>query len=62
MIGGEITQLYTDFEGTREDDSGKSVPVHAKAIDVLRRQPNGSWKLMMGDPNARERNSRSDKT
>jgi len=42
------------FEGTREDDSGKTVPVHAKAVEVLRRQPDGSWKLIMGDPNGRE--------
>jgi uncharacterized protein (TIGR02246 family) len=53
-IVGEIAQLYTDFEGTREDDSGKTVPVHAKAIEVLRRQPDGTWKLIMGDPNGRE--------
>ena len=54
MVVGEIAQLYTDFEGTREDDSGRTVPVHAKAIEVLRRQPDGSWKLIMGDPNGRE--------
>ena len=54
VIVGEVAQLYTDFEGTREDDSGKTVPVHAKAIEVLRRQPDGSWKLIMGDPNGRE--------
>ena len=51
---GEIAQLYTDFEGTRVDESGKAVPVHNNAIEVLRRQPDGSWKLSMGDPNARE--------
>ena len=39
---GEIARLYTDFEGTREDDSGKTVPVHSRAIEVLRRQPDGS--------------------
>ena len=54
VIVGEITQLYTDFEGRTEDDSGKTVPVHAKAIEVLRRQPDGGWKLIMGDPNGRE--------
>jgi uncharacterized protein (TIGR02246 family) len=51
---GEIAQLYTDFEGTRVDKSGKTVPVRNNAIEVLRRQPDGSWKLIMGDPNARE--------
>lgn len=51
---GDVAQLYTDFEGTRVDESGKTVPVRNKAIEVLRRQPDGSWKLITGDPNARE--------
>jgi uncharacterized protein (TIGR02246 family) len=51
---GDIAQLYTDFEGTMIDASGKTVPVRNKAIEVLRRQPAGDWKLIMGDPNARE--------
>jgi ketosteroid isomerase-like protein len=53
-IIGDIAQLYTDFEGTRVDDGGKTNPVRNKAIEVLRRQPDGSWKLIMGDPNGRE--------
>ena len=51
---GDIAQLYTDFEGTTADNRRKTVPVHNKAIEVLRRQPEGDWKLIMGDPNARE--------
>ena len=51
---GDIAQLYTDFEGTILDGSGKTVPVRNKAVEVLRRQPDGSWKLIIGDPNARE--------
>ena len=51
---GDIAQLYADFEGTRLDESGKAVPVRNSAIEVLRRQPDGSRKLIMGDPNGRE--------
>jgi ketosteroid isomerase-like protein len=51
---GEIAQLYTDFEGTKIGDSGNTVPVRNKAIEVLRRQPDGSWKLITGDPNGRK--------
>lgn len=51
---GDIAQLDTDFEGTGVDDSGKIIPVHNKAIEVLRRQSDGSWKLIMGDPSGRE--------
>jgi uncharacterized protein (TIGR02246 family) len=51
---GDIAQLYTDFEGTMNDESGKSVAIRNKAIEVLRRQPDGTWKLIVGDPNGRE--------
>jgi uncharacterized membrane protein/ketosteroid isomerase-like protein len=34
---GDLAQLYTDFKGTTGDSSGKTVPVHSKAIEVLRR-------------------------
>jgi uncharacterized membrane protein/ketosteroid isomerase-like protein len=50
---GDIAQLYTDFEGTGFDDSGKSIPIYNKAIEILRRQSDGSWKLIVGDPNGR---------
>jgi ketosteroid isomerase-like protein len=49
----DIAQLYTDFEGTQVDDSGNRVAVCSKAIEVLRRHPDGSWKLIVGDPNGR---------
>jgi hypothetical protein len=51
---GDIAQLYTDFEGTTVDTSGNTVAIHHKAIEVLRRQPDGAWKLIVGDPNGRE--------
>jgi ketosteroid isomerase-like protein len=51
---GNISLLYTDFEGTTVDSLRKSVTVQNKAIEVLRRQPDGTWKLIMGDPNGRE--------
>jgi ketosteroid isomerase-like protein len=50
---GDVAQLYTDFEGTTVDSSGKTTPLHDKAIEVLRRQTDGGWKLIMGDPNGR---------
>ena len=50
---GDIAQLYADFEGTTVDSAGNTVPVQSKAIEVLRRQPDGGWKLIMGDPNGR---------
>jgi uncharacterized protein (TIGR02246 family) len=51
---GDIAQLYTDFEGTAFDASGKTTEVRNKAVEVLRRQAGGGWKLIVGNPNARE--------
>jgi ketosteroid isomerase-like protein len=51
---GDIAHLYTDFEGTTLDAAGNAVEVRHKAIEVLRRQPDGTWKLIVGDPNGRE--------
>ena len=54
VTAGDIAQLYTDFEVTTVDGSSKTVPVYNKAIEVLRRQPDGDWKLIIGDPNGRQ--------
>jgi uncharacterized protein (TIGR02246 family) len=49
----DLALLYTDFDGTTVDGSGKTIELRSKAIEVLRRQPDGTWKLIIGDPNAR---------
>jgi pimeloyl-ACP methyl ester carboxylesterase/ketosteroid isomerase-like protein len=53
VVIDDIAQLYTDFEGTAVDESGATVEARYKAVEVLRRQPDGTWKLIMGDPNGR---------
>jgi uncharacterized protein (TIGR02246 family) len=50
----DVAVLYTDFQGTANDPSGNAVEIRQKAIEVLRRQPDGTWKLIVGDPNGRE--------
>ena len=49
----DLALLYTDFDGTTVDRSGKAIELTSRAIEVLRRQPDGTWKLIIGDPNAR---------
>ena len=41
----DLALLYTDFDGTIE--------LRSRAIEILRRQSDGTWKLIIGDPNAR---------
>jgi uncharacterized protein (TIGR02246 family) len=50
----DIAVLYTNFQGTTTDASEKTIDARYNAIEVLRRQPDGCWKLIVGDPNGRE--------
>jgi uncharacterized protein (TIGR02246 family) len=50
----DVAVLYSDFEGTTMDASEKTIDVRYNAVEVLRRQPDGCWKLIVGDPNGRE--------
>ena len=56
---GDIALLYTDFLGTTIDVAGRTVEVRSHAIEILRRQPDGTWKLIVGDPNGRAERPRS---
>jgi len=50
---GDTALLYTNFEGTMVDATGGTVEVRSKAIEVLRREYDGTWKLIIGEPNGR---------
>ena len=52
---GDVAILYTDFERTELDARGVPVEIHDRAIEVLRRQADGGWRLIVGDPNGRAR-------
>lgn len=49
----DLALLYTDFAGSTVDASGARVAIAQKAIELLRRYPDGTWKLIIGDPNGR---------
>jgi len=50
----DVAVLYTDFQGTTMDASERTMDVRYNAVEVLRQQPDGCWKLIVGDPNGRE--------
>jgi uncharacterized protein (TIGR02246 family) len=49
VVSGDVAVLYTDWHGTVA-----GTEQHSRAIEVLRRQPDGAWLLVVGDPNGRE--------
>src|SRR5262245_19221106 len=51
---GDVAQLCADFKGTSVDGSGKLIEAQYKVTEVLRRQPDGTWKLIIGDPDGRK--------
>jgi uncharacterized protein (TIGR02246 family) len=50
---GDVAILYTDFAGVRHDAAGRETPITSRAIEVLRREAGGGWRLVVGDPNGR---------
>jgi ketosteroid isomerase-like protein len=50
---GDIAVLYTDLQGTTVGPSGQTLEIRPKAIEVLRRQSDRRWKLIVGEPNGR---------
>jgi ketosteroid isomerase-like protein len=45
LTAGDLALLYTDWNGS----------IASRAVEILRRQPDGTWKLVIGDPTARDR-------
>lgn len=50
---GDVAVLYNDWSGSRKGAGGAEVRIAGKAIEVVRRQADGSWLFAVDDPNAR---------
>ena len=50
---GDIAIIYNDYSGAGTAPDGSAVPLSGKAIEVARRQPDGTWKFAFDDPWAR---------
>ena len=57
-IIGDVAVLYTDFNGSAVGASGETQEVRQHAIEILQRRPDGTWKLIFGDPSARKSQAR----
>jgi ketosteroid isomerase-like protein len=53
VVVDDIAMLYTNFTMTT-GPVGNGQEVKSRAIEVLRRQPDGLWRLLIGDPNGRK--------
>jgi ketosteroid isomerase-like protein len=55
VAAGDVVVLYANFQRTTVEASGKTVELNQEAIEGLRRQPDGTWLLIAGNPNGRGR-------
>ncbi|MEW6268904.1 MAG: SgcJ/EcaC family oxidoreductase [Thermodesulfobacteriota bacterium] len=51
--GEDLAVLYNDWRVTITDAQGKQSTGSGKAIEIVRRQADGSWKFIVDDPRAR---------
>jgi ketosteroid isomerase-like protein len=51
--GDELALVYNDWRMSAERDDGQPVEKAGKAIEVVRRQPDGTWRFILDDPFAR---------
>jgi ketosteroid isomerase-like protein len=51
--GGDIAVLYNDWRMTAAGADGRRERSSGKAIEIVRRQADGSWKFVIDDPHGR---------
>ena len=51
--GDDLAALYNDWRATLIGPDGQQLEVAGKAIEVVRRQPDGTWRFAIDDPYAR---------
>jgi uncharacterized protein (TIGR02246 family) len=51
--GGDIAVVYNDWELTLVGPDGQTIEDRGKACEIVRRQPDGSWKFVIDDPRMR---------
>jgi ketosteroid isomerase-like protein len=52
----DLAILYNDGEVTIKDPDGREQEMTSRTMEVVRRQPDGTWRFVFDDPNARSRN------
>jgi uncharacterized protein (TIGR02246 family) len=51
--GEDLAMVYNDWSMSVKRPDGQPVEVRGKAIEVVRRQPDGTWRFILDDPYAR---------
>jgi ketosteroid isomerase-like protein len=49
----EVAMVYNDWQMSAKRPDGRPVEAAGKALEVVRRQPDGTWRFILDDPYAR---------
>jgi ketosteroid isomerase-like protein len=52
-VGDDLAVLYNDWTMAAKAPDGNPFEMTGKAVEVVRRQPDGSWRFVLDDPFAR---------
>ena len=52
-VGEDLAVLYNDWTGSMTGPDGQPTAIAGKALDIVRRQADGTWRLIVDDPWAR---------
>jgi ketosteroid isomerase-like protein len=52
-VGEDLAVLYNDWSGSMEGPDRQPTEMTGKAIEVVRRQADGTWRFIVDDPWAR---------
>ncbi|MGH7374094.1 MAG: YybH family protein [Candidatus Rokuibacteriota bacterium] len=51
--GDDLAMVYNDWHMSAKRADGQPVEARGKALEVVRRQPDGTWRFILDDPFAR---------
>jgi len=51
--GDDLAMLYGDWSGHFTDPDGARVEIAGQSVEVVRRQPDGTWRFVLDDPYGR---------
>jgi uncharacterized protein (TIGR02246 family) len=50
LVAGDTAVVYNEWTGTTPAPGGEATKLNGKAIEILRRQPDGNWLFAIDDP------------
>jgi len=52
--GDDVAVLYNDWQASATDGDGKRIELSGRAVEIVRRQPDGTWRFVIDDPYGRD--------